>query len=84
VVIVWSWGPSVYFMYLLELLLDRFDLVSQGEVVQSFTKPVSIQIGQVKPGSGASSFGLLPVYIWSIYLYILYYMVLSPLDHQDL
>ena len=35
-------------MYLFELLLDSFDLVSQGEAVQSCAQPVSFQIGQVQ------------------------------------
>ena len=38
-------------------MLERFDLVSQGEAIPSCPLSVSIQIGQVKPDTEAILFG---------------------------
>lgn len=49
---------------MLMYLFDRFNLVSQGDTVQSCPLPVSVQIGQVKPNTEAIYFEILHVYIW--------------------
>jgi hypothetical protein len=39
------------------VLLDRFDLVSQGEALHSCPLPVPVKIGHIMPNTEAFSFG---------------------------